>query len=47
MLPGQVDALDRKQCARVHLTALKTHGTAGEVMAAKVTRALRADEACT
>jgi hypothetical protein len=38
--------LDRRQCARAHLIALKTHGAAGEAMAARVTRALRADEAC-
>ena len=34
--------LDRRKCARVNVTALKTHGIAGEAMAAKATRALRA-----
>jgi hypothetical protein len=38
--------LDRRQCARAHLIALKTHGAAGEAMAARATRALRADKAC-
>jgi hypothetical protein len=40
-------ALDRKKCARAHVTALKTHGVAGEAMAARATRALWADKACT
>jgi hypothetical protein len=33
-------------CARVHVTALKTHGVAGEATAPRVTWALRADETC-
>jgi hypothetical protein len=37
-------ALDLRQCDRVHVIALKTQGTAGEVMAARATWALRADE---
>jgi hypothetical protein len=42
MLLGHVGVLNRRQCARVHVTALKTHGAAGEAMAA---RAMWADEA--
>jgi hypothetical protein len=38
--------LDRKKCARAHVTTLKTHDAAGEAMAARATQALRADEAC-
>ena len=38
--------LDRRQCARVHITALKTHSTVGEVMAVRTMQALWADEAC-
>jgi hypothetical protein len=34
-------ALDRSLCARAHVTALKTHGVAGEAMAARATWALR------
>jgi hypothetical protein len=39
-------ALDLRKCAQAHVTALKTHGTMGEVMAARATWALQANEAC-
>jgi hypothetical protein len=38
-----LSALNHSLCARAHVTALKTHGAAGEAMAA---RATRADETC-
>jgi hypothetical protein len=45
-LSAALRALDRRKCARAHVTALKTHGVAGEAMASREMRALRADEAC-
>ena len=39
-------ALDRWNCARVHVTTMKIHGVVGVVMAARATQTLRADEAC-
>jgi hypothetical protein len=46
VLPSHVSALDRRQCARVHVIAPNSHGIGNEAMAAKATRDLRADEAC-
>ena len=38
--------LDCTNYARAHVTALKTHGPAGEAMAARATWALQANEEC-
>jgi hypothetical protein len=47
VLLGHVGALDRRpMCARAHVTAQKSHGAAGEVMA-RATQKMRVDEACT
>jgi hypothetical protein len=35
VLPGHTGTLDCRQCARVHVTALKTHSVEGEAMAAR------------
>ena len=45
-LGASLCALDRRKCAQVHVTTLKTHGEAGAAMVAKATQALRADEEC-
>jgi hypothetical protein len=46
-LSATLCALNRRKCARAHVTTLKTNNAAGEAMAAKATWAMRADEACT